>query len=141
MLLPSEASMQQSPSLQLTQWDATDDHLPPPPSWEVKLITELLALFLVGLSSWLLVSGSFAAAVWEIEAAPEGSALFAHLDVAVQAPNVVPAVLVLCSPPGFIMRHTTALSAAILAIGVFGAGSPIASPDAQRSKSMHATTL
>lgn len=81
----------------------------------------LLALFAIGLSSWLLVSGVFAAAVWHIDTAPEGYTLFAHLDAAVQGANVVPALLVLASPPGFVARRSVHLSAALLVLGVLGA--------------------
>jgi hypothetical protein len=84
-------------------------------------IRELLSLFCIGLASWLLVSGVFAAAVWEIGSAPEGRALFAHLDVAVQSPNIVPALLVLVTPPGFVLRHAELLTAILLVLGVVGA--------------------
>ncbi len=81
---------------------------------------ELLALFLIGLSSWLLVSGAFAAAAWELPNSPEGAKLFSYLDVSVQLPNVVPAALVLLMPAGFSARHSAALTAGLLALGVVG---------------------
>ena len=82
---------------------------------------DALALYSIGLSSWLLVSGVFAAAVWHIDTAPEGFALFAHLDVAVQAPNIIPAFLVLSSPSAFVVRKSETMSGAILALGIMGA--------------------
>lgn len=80
-----------------------------------------LAHMCVGLSSWLLASGVFATAVWLIGSAPEGAKLFAHLDVSVQMPNVLTAVLVLLTPEGFVARHCVLLSAVLLAVGVLGA--------------------
>ena len=84
-------------------------------------LRETVAFFCIGCSSWLLVSGVFAAAVWKIETAPEGSTLFAHLDVAIQTPNLIAALLVLATPSGFVPRHAMKLTAALLALGVFGA--------------------
>lgn len=111
--------------------DADAEELPAksglPPS------AELLALFTIGLSSWLLVSGVFAAAVWHIDTAPEGYTLFAHLDVAVQSPNVVPALLVLTSPNDFVSRRCVPIAAALLVLGVLCAAWLTAASDLRTS--------
>jgi hypothetical protein len=116
-----------SEKMQLALWDeqtsVSAERLTVSRLRSVPPVSELVGLYLIGLASWLLVSGVFAAAVWHIDTAPEGSTLFAHLDVAVQAPNLIPAVLVLASPSTtFIVRRSTMMTAAVLALGVIGAG-------------------
>lgn len=75
----------------------------------------------MGLSSWLLVSGVFAAAAWAVQDAPEHNALFAHLDVAVQTANLAPAILVLFTPKGWVGRHSHHLTGALLLLGTMAA--------------------
>lgn len=89
--------------------------LQPLPCWQ------FTALFFVGLSSWLLVSGVFAAAAWAVKDAPEKNALFSHLDVAVQTANLVPAILVLLTPKGWVGRHSRHLTGLLLALGTIAA--------------------
>lgn len=77
-----------------------------------------VALFLVGASSWTLVSGVFASAVWEIRSAPEGYALFSSIDVAVQVCNVAPAALVLLAPEGWVDANSEHLTCSLLGLGL-----------------------
>ena len=85
---------------------------------------ELAALVAIGASSWTLVSGVFAAAVWEVHRAdppPEGYKLFSVLDLWVQLPNLLPAFLVLFSPPGWVPAHAERLTGALLFLGLVDA--------------------
>ena len=86
--------------------------------WPLAHMIEAVALLFMGASAWLLVSGVFAAAVWELKESPESYALFSHLDVAVQVPNVVPAALVLLTPEGWLAAHAKHCCAGLLALGV-----------------------
>jgi len=79
---------------------------------------ESFAILLIGLSSWTLVSGIFAAASWQIAEAPEGNTLFAKLDLAVQLPNLVPVALLLFTPEGWIAVQSRAMTAALLVFGL-----------------------
>ena len=66
------------------------------------------AFFVMGLGSWLCVTALFAEASYFVAHVPEGKAIFAQLDLAVQLSNVVPAALVLLLPR-VLDRHTTSL--------------------------------
>ena len=90
----------------------------PPATMQRAEVADCAALVFVGLSAWLLVSGVFAAAAWEIGGAPERYALYSHLDVAVQVPNVVPAVLVLCTPEGWLAANALRCCGVLLLISV-----------------------
>lgn len=81
-------------------------------------LADAFAFLFMGASSWLLVSAVFAAAVWETQEAPESYALFAHLDVAVEVANVLPAVLVLFTREGWPSEHSELLCALLLTLGV-----------------------
>ena len=92
---------------------------PPTMDWSS---LELAALVAIGASSWTMVSGIFAAAVWELEASasppPEGYGLFAVLDLWTQLPNIVPAALVLFTPAGWLPSHAGHLTGVLLALGL-----------------------
>ena len=57
-----------------------------------------VAFFVLGIGSWTLVSAVFAEASFFAAHLPEGKAIFAQLDLAVQCANAVPALLVVLLP-------------------------------------------